>query len=341
MLFLDAPLPTSWIIATLVFGAFALLVAALLFRLWKKHLGQIEARRQADHAIDSHDLDLDARLGELKTVQISSGAKLPTSTIEIAYRQTGHGRDLLCLHGIGASMIIYRRFTPLVSGEFRVTCLDFPGFGKSSKPRELTYGLDEQAEHLLSAVEALGLKHPLVVASSMGGAISMTAALKAPELFRGIVALAPATDPTRVPTSLLPLAKFGEALHRLNPEKTRYAIVKTVVAQVIARRELITPGLVALYFEPFRTSELASAAFLKGFRLLADKRLPALFRELTTPLLIIRGLRDRLVKHSSCEDLHRLVPNSELVTHPSAGHHSMEDEPEFIAEELRKFAARL
>jgi pimeloyl-ACP methyl ester carboxylesterase len=339
VLFLDAPLPLFWMITTLVFGALALLGVVLILQWWKRHRGSNAARLKAEQAIDSHDLDLDARLGELRTVKISSD-NAPNS-LEISYRQTGHGPDLLCLHGIGASMIIYRRFTPLVSSEFRVTCLDFPGFGRSEKPRELTYGLDEQAQHLQSAVEALDLKHPIVIASSMGGAISMAAAVKAPDLFRGIVALAPATDPTRIPTALLPMAKFGEALHRLNPEKTRYAIVKTVVAQVIARRELITPGLVALYFEPFRISELASAAFLKAFRLLADKRLPALFRELKTPLLIVRGLRDRLVKQSSCEDLHRIVPDSELVTHPTAGHHSMEDEPEFIAEELRKFAAKL
>lgn len=339
MLFLDAPLPLYWMIATFVFGALAFLFAVFVLRGWKRSRARAEARLQAEHAIDSHDLDLDARLGELKLVQISSDKV--ANALAVAYRQTGHGPDLLCLHGIGASMIIYRRFTPLVSSEFRVTCLDFPGFGKSEKPRELTYGLDEQAQHLLSAVEALELKNPVVIASSMGGAISMAAAMKSPEIFRGIVALAPATDPTRIPTSLLPMAKFGEALHRLNPEKTRYAIVKAVVAQVIARRELITPGLVALYFEPFRVSELASAAFLKAFRLLADKRLPTLFRELKTPLLIIRGLRDRLVKQSSCEDLHRIVPDSALITHPTAGHHSMEDEPEFIAEELRKFSARL
>jgi len=351
VLFLDAPLPTSWIIATLIFGALGLLLAILLFRVWRGHRGRDDARLQAHHAIDSHDLDLDARLGELKTLRISmvqtptiqkhSAANRPAASVEIAVRQTGHGPDLLCLHGIGASMIVYRRLAPLISGEFRVTCLDLPGFGSSEKPRELSYDLDEQVAHLIYAIEALGLKQPLVVASSMGGAISMTAAVTSPDLFRGIIALAPATDPTRIPTSLLPMAKFGEALHRLNPEKTRYTIVKTVVAQVIARRELITPGLVALYFEPFRVSELASAAFLKAFRLLADKRLPTLFRELKTPLLIIRGLRDRLVKQSSCEDLHRIVADSALITHPTAGHHSMEDEPEFIAEEIRKFAARL
>lgn len=341
MLFLDAPLPTSWMIGTLILGVAALLLSAFLFWVWRGHRGRDDAKLQAKQAIDSHDLDLDARLGALKMVQISDSANLLKDQLEIAVRQTGHGPDLLCLHGIGASMIIYRLLTPLVSSQFRVTCIDFPGFGKSAKPRELQYDLDEQAKHLKSIVEALGLKRPLVVASSMGGAISMTAAVNNPDLFRGIVALAPATDPSRIPTSLLPMAKFGEALHRLNPEKTRYVIVKTVVAQVIARRELITPGLVALYFEPFRMSELASAAFLKAFRLLADKRLPVLFRELKTPLLVVRGLRDRLVKQSSCEDLHRIVADSTLITHPTAGHHIMEDEPEFIAEEIRKFAAKL
>lgn len=344
MLFIDAPLPFSWgLVTVMAIGALivvlALTAGLLIYR--RRQLDQREARIHAEQALDSHDLDLDARLGDLKTLLIESANNALATPIEIAYRQTGRGKDLLCLHGIGASMIIYRRLAPLLSADFRVTCLDFPGFGKSAKPRELTYGLDEQAEHLLRSVRALGLKEPLVVASSMGGAISMAAAIKDPSVFSGILALAPATDPTRIPTSLLPMAKFGETIHRLNPEVARYAIVKTVVAQVIARRELITPGLVALYFEPFRLSELASAAFLKALRLLADKRLPTLYRELKTPLVIIRGLRDRLVKQSSCEDLHRIVPDSNLLTHPTAGHHSMEDEPEFVADELRKFATRL
>lgn len=339
MLFLDAPLPTSWLILSIALGIGLLLGVGYGFWRWRQHLDAEEARLQAQIAKDSHDLDLDARLGEARFVTIRD--RSDALDLEISYRQCGHGEDLLLLHGIGASKMIYRRLAPLMSAKYRVTCFDFPGFGQSSKPRELNYDLDEQAEHLVKIVEALELKNPLIVASSMGGAICLAAALKHPDLFRGIVALAPATDPTRIPISLLPLAKHGEAIHKFHSEKMRATIVRTVVSQVIARRELITPGLLALYFEPFRRSELASAAFLKAFRLLADRRMPSMFRELKTPLVILRGLRDRLVKQSSVEDLRRIVAHSQLVTHPTGGHHLMEDEPEFVAEEVGKFASRL
>lgn len=301
----------------------------------------LKAALEAQLARESHELDLDKRLGPKAAVEIAAaGSNLASSSasnLRIAYRQCGLGPDILCVHGIGASMMIYRRLAPWLAGDFRITCIDLPGFGFSDKPRHLTYTLDEQAIHLARVVEALKLEAPLVVASSMGGAITLKAALDHPNLFRGIMALAPAVDPRRVPMALLPLAKLSDHLHRMNT----LTAVRTIVQQVIARRELITPALIDLYQEPFRDQGDSSSAFLKAFALLADNRMPGLFRKITTPLLIVRGLRDRLVKQAACEDLSRLVPHSVLITHPSAGHHIMEDEPEFIAAEVRKFDATL
>ncbi len=294
----------------------------------------LRAALEAQIARESDELDLDKRLGPKLFIEIETiyGAKA-----KVAYRQSGHGPDILCVHGIGASMLIYRRVVPWLAGDFRITCIDFPGFGSSDKPRTFTYSLDEQAEHVARTVRALDLSRPLVLASSMGGAIVLKTALAEPDLFRGIVALAPAVDPRRIPMALLPLAKHGDRFHRMNTLLT----VKAVVNQVIARRELVTPALVALYQEPFRDKGDSSSAFLKGFALLADPRMPRLFEGLKTRLLVIRGLRDRLVKQSACEDLVRIVPHATLITHPSAGHHIMEDEPEFIAHETRKFDASL
>lgn len=292
------------------------------------------AEYDAKFARGTDELDLDRRMGLRRTIEIDSmfGTKS-----KVAYRQVGCGPDIVCLHGIGASMVIYRRLVPWLAGDYRVTCLDFPGFGGSDKPRTFFYSLDEQAEHLIRAIKALDLKTPLAIASSMGGAITLNAGLIEPAVFRRIVALAPATDPRRIPFVLLPLSKFADRLHRVNS----LATVRAALGQVIARRELITPGLVALYQEPFRDSGDSSSAFMKAFTLLADSRMPRLFSKLSTPLLIIRGLRDRLVKQAGCENLHRIVKNSSLITHSTAGHHIMEDEPEFLAHEVRKFDASL
>lgn len=322
----------SWFIG-LLFVLVAIALASWL-RARSKAKAVFAAAVRAQIGRESDELDLDRRIGEKKVVEIDS---VYGDKISVAYRQSGVGHDILCLHGIGASMMIYRRLAPWLSNDHRVTCLDFPGFGSSEKPRKLSYLLDEQAEHLSRALRALDLEQPLIVASSMGAAIALAAATLSPKLFRGIVALGPAVDPRRIPIPLLPLAKHADRLHRINS----LATVKAVVQQVISRRELITPALVALYQEPFRDKGDSSSAFMKAFALLADGRMPMLFSKLEMPLLIIRGLRDRLVKQAACEDLHRLVKNSQLITHPTAGHHIMEDEPEFTALEIRKFDATL
>lgn len=314
--------------------ALVIFIVVRSWRQWRRQRQVLMAALEAQMARESDELDLDRRLGSRQHIEIES---LYGEKLKLAYRQSGHGRDILCLHGIGASSLIYRRLAPWLANDFRITCLDFPGFGASDKPRTFSYSLDEQAEHLARALDALGLERPLVIASSMGGAISLKTATDYPEKFRGLMVLAPAVDPGRVPLVLLPLAKHADRLHRISSVTT----IRAVVQQVIARRELITPALVALYQEPFRDTGGSSSAFMKAFTLLADTRMPHLFRDLRVPLLVVRGLRDRLVKQAACEDLHRLVKNSQLITHPNAGHHIMEDEPEFLALEVRKFDASL
>lgn len=274
-------------------------------------------------ARDSEDLDFDLRLGPLQFLELPHG--------KVAYRQSGQGPDLLCLHGIGASMIIYRKLAPLLADRYRVTCLDFPGFGWSDKPHSLTYELDPQAETLTAAVQSLNLKKPMVVASSMGAAIALTS-LTRDVWGRAIIALAPATNPRRIPKILLPIMAHGERLKRL-PLSTR-ATVRMIVYKVIARREIITPGLIDAYFRPFKAESSAAAAFLKSFRLLGDRRMPALFKALTIPLVILYGKNDAMVRASSCEKLEATVPGAKLIMHPTAGHHIMEDEPEWTAKQI-------
>lgn len=302
----------------LIFIVIAIVLAAGY--LWHK---RARLRLAISEALDADELDFDRRLGPLQFLDRSEG--------KIAYRQIGEGPDLLCLHGIGASMIIYRRLVPLLADRYRVTCLDLPGFGWSDKPHSLSYELEPQAEALTAAIHMLDLKKPLVVASSMGAAIAL-ASLTHEAWARAIIALAPATDPGRIPKVLLPIAAHGERLQRL-PLSTR-ATVRAITHKVIARREIITPGLIDAYFRPYKAESSAAAAFLKSFRLLGDRRMPTLFKTLTVPLVILYGKNDGMVRAASCEKLEATVPGAKLIVHPTAGHHIMEDEPEWTAEQI-------
>ncbi|MEZ4873623.1 MAG: alpha/beta fold hydrolase [Bdellovibrionales bacterium] len=76
------------------------------------------------------------------------------------------------MHGLGASVYIWRFIFKPLAKYFRVTALDLPGFGRSSKPIA-DYGLDAQSDRLLTALDRLDIKTAHFVGSSMGGALSL------------------------------------------------------------------------------------------------------------------------------------------------------------------------
>lgn len=328
--------PAAMVIPVVLAAVLFVLLGFIWF-LWTRARRRRAAIVASQMALGADELNLDLRLGPLQKVSVSVNGR----QLNVAYRQQGLGRDVLLLHGIGASMLIYRRIAPLLQKDYRVTTMDFPGFGASDKPRDFDYQLDSQAAALNQTIEALNLDAPLLVASSMGGAIALRA-LTLPSasslLTRGLVAVAPAVDPTRVPTVLMPLASHGHTLHKLG-FNTRFT-VGAVVRQVIARRELITPPLVEAYAAPFQDDGSSASAFMKAIRLLGDRRMPEIFKSICARVLVVRGLGDRLVKQASCEKLHSLISGSEIVTHPTAGHHVMEDEPMWLAETIRTFDSK-
>mgnify|MGYP002377367108 CR=1 FL=1 len=298
------------------------------------------AKLSAEAALRSPELDLNARLGELQRSEVQVNGQ----SLNVAWRESGHGPSVLCLHGIGASMLIWRRLVPRLADQFRAVCMDWPGFGDSDKPENLDYGLDQQAEVLEKFLELKfvgpkfsNFKPPLVLASSMGGAIALHLAARRPELLRGLIVIAPATDPSRIPKLFLPLRRFGQQLARLHSMR----LVQQIVNLVMARRELITPELVALYHRPFREDSRCGAAFFKALHLLADSRMPSVFMNLPVPLAIVHGGRDPLVRSESIRSLSQLNPQVRVLRHPEAGHHVMEDEPEWLAEQIIEFSRHL
>ncbi|MES2855644.1 MAG: alpha/beta hydrolase [Bdellovibrionota bacterium] len=255
----------------------------------------------------------------------------------IHYVQAGEGTDVVLLHGIGASVFIWRFLFPILQVRHRVTAFDFPGFGQSCKEPGRDYGLDAQATLIAKALESMGIEKPFLVGSSMGGAIALWMAKLWPDRFLKIAVLGPATDPTFIPPQLkifaptAPWFRFG--LHR--------DLMKLLLGYVVSRREFITDDVVERYLEPFKDKGLGLRAFVASTAVLSDRRLPGSLRDLAADVLVIWGARDFMVKRWSIKKLMRTLPKAALVEHPTGGHHIMEDEPAWIAKQLEIFFASL
>jgi len=100
-------------------------------------------------------------------------------------------RTWLCLHGQPTWSYLYRRMIPVFTrAGHRVVAPDFPGFGRSDKPRdEETYTFDFHREALLGVIDALDLRDIVLVVQDWGGLIGLTLPLAAPERYAALLVM--------------------------------------------------------------------------------------------------------------------------------------------------------
>lgn len=280
------------------------------------------------------------RLSRLGAIGPKWSALIPDSCfievdgLRVHYVQSGQGPELVLLHGIGASIYIWRFLIPLLSSHFRVTALDLPGFGKSQKDSGRDLGLDAQSEITHRVLTKLEIQRATLVGSSMGGAIALWMAKIYPEIYPRLVVLAPATDRR---WELV----FTDWLRGLTPAfgwLVNRSAMRVILSFVIKSREVVTDEVVSHYLEPYKDRG-AILSFWSALRLLRDPRLPRELRTLKAEVLILYGADDLIVPLKSMKRLARLIESSQLKLRPG-GHHIMEDDPVWLAEEIVGFARR-
>src|SRR3984957_724691 len=106
----------------------------------------------------------------------------------------GPGPAIVMIHGLGGTLWNFTyALVDKLSGEFRVIAVDRPGSGYSARADDAPAKLSAQADTLAKFVRALGLKQPLLVGHSLGGALSLAIALDHPDCAGALALIAPLT----------------------------------------------------------------------------------------------------------------------------------------------------
>lgn len=122
---------------------------------------------------------------ETKTLTLIDGT-------QVAYMDEGEGeKTLLMVHGLGSYAPAWKKNMETLSQEYRCIALDLPGYGKSSKGA-YTGSMRFYADVVKGVVDQLKLKNVVLCGHSMGGQISMVAALAYPDAFKELILIAPA-----------------------------------------------------------------------------------------------------------------------------------------------------
>ena len=92
--------------------------------------------------------------------------------LNVNYIQYGKGKDILLLHGWGQNIEMMKPLGDAFCDRFRITILDFPGFGESEEPKE-SWTIDKYSLMLEDLVKQLGIKKPIVMGHSFGGRVAI------------------------------------------------------------------------------------------------------------------------------------------------------------------------
>ena len=93
--------------------------------------------------------------------------KINVQGVDIHYIQYGKGKDIILLHGWGQNIEMMKPIGDNFCDRFRVTILDFPGFGQSEEPKE-AWTINRYAEMLEEFVKKLKIKKPIVMGILLG-----------------------------------------------------------------------------------------------------------------------------------------------------------------------------
>lgn len=111
------------------------------------------------------------------------------------YTQMGEGNDVVCLVGWGQDARMFEPTQNFLSKYFRVTCVDYPGFGQSGVMFS-PWSVDDYVLWLELIVKTLGIKHPIIIAHSFGARVALKYNLRNPIrklVFTGAAGIKPKT----------------------------------------------------------------------------------------------------------------------------------------------------
>lgn len=256
-----------------------------------------------------------------------TGKFITVAGTRLHYVDRGSGEPLLLLHGNGAMMkeLELSGLIDRLAQHYRVLAFDRPGYGYSD-PAPRGSSPEAQATLLHQALRQLNIRSALVVAHSWGTLVALALALAHPQQVHRLALLSGYYFPTLRLDALMmapPATPLLGALlrHTLSPLLGRLAwplLLKKLFspAPINGRFRRDYPAWMTLRPHQLHTSARESVQMIP-----AAARLAARYHELALPLTIIAGAGDlQVLPRLHAQRLHRMLPHSELVLVPGAGH---------------------
>ena len=246
--------------------------------------------------------------------------QLELDGIKIHYEQHGEGADVLVLHGWGANSNTMRPVVDALKQNFRVTALDFPGFGGSDMPPD-TYGVPEYMALTRLFLEKLGIQKTHIICHSFGGRVTIMLAAAHPNLVDKIVFTAAAGLRKRRTVRQKIKVLGYKTCKKINRGRLFKRLLKGIGIDVEAR---VKNAGSADY-------KALSDDMKKVFVRIVNLDLQHHLKSIKSPSLLIWGRNDTDTPLEFGQTMEKAIPDAGLVVFENAGHYAfLEQLPRFV-----------
>jgi pimeloyl-ACP methyl ester carboxylesterase len=238
------------------------------------------------------------------------------------------GSPIVLIHRFAGSIHEWDLIFAQLASKHRVIRIDLLGHGGSEKPSS-GYSIENQARLIAAVLDAVSVRHALVVGHSMGGDIAVALATARGDLVSRLILIDANPEwrfftlPSPVERTLWPI--IGQLQWRLAPD--------SMVRKSVQRQ--FAPGFPVPQQSVRDVRRMTYSAYtdsLNGFRRFLDTMpLNKRAARLGMRILVIWGARDQLVKKQALND-YRALPGAQIELVAGAGHSAMIERPSQTAQ---------
>jgi pimeloyl-ACP methyl ester carboxylesterase len=263
--------------------------------------------------------------------------------VRLHYLERGRGESLILIHGNGTMIedFVVSDLVSRLAERYRVIVIDRPGYGYSTRPRGM-WTPRAHATLFRNALGQLGVDRAIVLGHSWGTLVALALAIQDPSFVRGLVLV----SGYYFPTARADVVLFSPPAIPVIGDVMRYTISPPVA-------RLMLPGLLRAMFIPapvtqrfdrefpkelmLRPSQLRASAEDAAMMTPSVMELQSHYAELHLPVVIVAGEDDQIVDvERHAEQLHDVLPRSELTIVPRQGHMVHHHAPDQIVWAVRR-----
>lgn len=245
------------------------------------------------------------------------------------YEVIGRGKPVILLHGWLGSWGLWQETMTVLSRSFRTYAMDFWGFGESGKKRD-TYLVTDFVSMVGQFMDQLGIPQAPLVGHSMGGTVSLMAAMQYPQRVEKVTVIG---SPI-VGSSLSWLLKlFGRrpiayiVHHNLWGLKLGFRLLAPLYCRDPNWPQMMNRDL----------SQTTLESFLISIASLRKTDLRPQLHQIRQPVMGMYGDRDVVVHPRQWQPLKDGVPHAQIERFAHAGHFIMLDDPQGFQQRLHHF----